>query len=176
MEAFDFSSLARRRYSCRKYLPRPIGRESLLALLEAARLAPSACNRQPWEFIVVDSDDEARRAVLSSYGGEWLASAPAFIVACGKHDEAWHRGSDGKDHTDVDVSIAVEHICLAAATMGLGTCWICNFDVPTLRAGLSIPDNVEPVAVIPVGYPEDPSAVPAKKRKPLEEIVKWGKY
>ncbi len=177
MEKFDeFSSLVRSRHSCRQYSPRQVGRETLLAVLETARNAPSACNRQPWEFIVVDSDRELRQVIVDSYSRDWIASAPAFIVACGDHDLSWHRGSDGKDHADVDVSIAVEHVCLAAAAMGLGTCWVCNFDVPAVRAGLNLPGSIEPIALIPIGYPEETAAVPEKKRKPIEENVRWGKY
>ena len=97
-------------------------------------------------------------------------------MALGLHDEAWHRSFDGKDHTDVDVSIAVEHLCLGAASLGLGTCWVCNFDPAIVREGLNLPDNVEPIAIIPMGYPDSDGTVPEKKRKPLDEIVKWGKY
>lgn len=97
-------------------------------------------------------------------------------MALGTHDEAWHRGFDGKDHTDVDVAIAVEHLCLAATSVGLGTCWVCNFDLAIVKDGLQLPDNVEPIAIIPIGYPVDGETVPEKKRKALDDIVKWGKF
>lgn len=162
------------RYSCRAYTPEPVSREMLLAVLDSARLAPSACNKQPWVFVVADTQ-ETRKIVVDAYNREWVKDVQAFIIACGDHTQAWHR-ADGKDHTDVDVAIAVEHICLAATSLGLGTCWICNFDANALAKAFSLPENLEPIAIIPVGYPEPAATVPAKNRKPIDEIVKWGKY
>lgn len=164
--------LAEQRYSCRAYSDRKVERDTTLTVLDVARLAPSACNRQPWLFLVAESE-EKREAILGSYDREWVRTAPSFIVACGLHDEAWHRGCDGKDHTDVDVSIAVEHLCLAATSLGLATCWICNFDPKTLSEAFELPEGVEPVAVISIGYPADGTEAPAKKRKALDEIVKF---
>ena len=163
------------RYSCRNYSSMPVSRQEIDQVLEMARLAPSACNRQPWVFVVVDTP-ELREAVVASYDRPWVRTAPAFIVACGNHDEAWHRAADQKDHTDVDVSIAVEHICLAASAIGLGTCWVCNFDVALLRQALNIPANLEPIAIIPIGYPEVVDVAPEKKRKSLDDITVWGKF
>lgn len=168
-------NLIKKRYSCRNFKEKPVSRDTISTIIDAARLAPSACNRQPWEFIVIDTDD-LRRTVIESYDRQWIRSAPAFIIACGLHDEAWHRDSDGKDHTDVDVSIAIEHICLAATALNLGTCWVCNFNTDTLRTGLNIPQNIEPIAIIPLGYPDTSAPLPEKKRKSLEDITKWGKY
>ncbi len=171
----QFYNLSEHRYSCRGYSDKPVTRDLLIAMLDAVRLAPSACNRQPWKFLVIDTP-ELRHAVQKSYDREWFNSAPVYIVALGLHDVAWHRPFDGKDHTDVDVSIAVEHLCLAATTLGLGTCWVCNFDSALLSEALDLPEGVEPVAIIPVGYPLDGAHAPEKNRKPLDEIVKWGKY
>lgn len=171
----QFYNLSEHRYSCRGYSDKPVTRDLLIAMLDAVRLAPSACNRQPWKFLVIDTP-ELRHAVQKSYDREWFNSAPVYIVALGLHDVAWHRPFDGKDHTDVDVSIAVEHLCLAATTLGLGTCWVCNFDSALLSEALDLPEGVEPVAIIPVGYPLDGTHAPEKNRKPLDEIVKWGKY
>lgn len=162
------------RYSCRSYDPRPVEREKLLTVLEAVRLAPSACNRQPWTFLVVD-DEAGLSAVVEAYNRDWIRSAPACIIAFGRHDEAWHRPSDGKDHTDIDVAIAIEHLCLASTAEGLGTCWVCNFDVDVIRKAFDVPVGLEPIAIIPIGYPAADSSVPAKVRKPLDEIVKWNK-
>lgn len=167
--------LARDRFSCRAYSDRPVERDTLLAVLDVARLAPSACNKQPWLFLVADSD-ELRKAVTDSYTRDWIKTAPEFIIACGIHSEAWHRGFDGKDHTDVDLSIAIEHICLAATSMELATCWVCNFDPAIITEAFNLPDGVEPIAIIPIGYPAEGTEIPAKKRKALSEIVKWGKF
>lgn len=171
----EFYHLAAERYSCRKYTNAPVSRELIMAVLDTVRLAPSACNKQPWKFLVLDTP-ELRDIVIRSYSRDWIKEAPVCIVALGLHDEAWHRSFDGKDHTDVDVSIAVEHLCLGAASLGLGTCWVCNFDPAIVREGLNLPDNVEPIAIIPMGYPNSDGTIPEKKRKPFDEIVKWGKY
>ena len=171
----QFYDLTCRRYSCRSFSNAPVSRDLIVALLDVARLAPSACNRQPWKFLVIDTP-ELLEVVKKCYPRDWMKDVPVCIVALGEHDEAWHRAADGKDHTDVDVSIAVEHICLAASAVGLGTCWVCNFDVNALKSALDIPETVEPIAIIPVGYPAGDASIPEKKRKSLDEIVKWGKY
>lgn len=103
-----------------------------------------------------------------------MKDVQTFIIACGIHPAAWHR-ADGKD-TDIDVAIAVEHICLAATSLGLGTCWICNFDAPALSSASNLPDDTEPIAIIPLGYPNPDTKVPAKNRKAIDEIVKWGNF
>lgn len=99
-----------------------------------------------------------------------MENVPCIIVACANHEESWHRKSDGKDHADVDVAIAVEHLCLAATEQGLGTCWVCNFDVPLCREVLCLSDSMEPVVMIPVGYAKE-QEVQTKKRKSLDEIL-----
>lgn len=163
--------LALDRFSCRSYSSDPIERDTLMAVLDVARLAPSACNRQPWQFIIASTDAQ-RQAILRAYPREWVATAPEFIVACGLHDEAWHRPHDGKDHTDIDVAIAVEHICLAATAVGLATCWICHFDPKVISEEFGLPEGVEPIAIIPIGYPAAGTVAPLKNRKKLDEIVK----
>ena len=171
----QFVNLVSSRHSCRKYKDTPVGHDLIRTVLDTARLAPSACNRQPWSFIVLEGE-QGREICSRAYDREWIRTAPAFIIVCGHHDEAWHRSFDGKDHTDVDVSIAVEHICLAATALDLGTCWVCNFDPAPIRKAFNIPDHLEPVAIIPIGYPAHPDAVPAKTRKSLDEIVRKGKF
>lgn len=165
------------RYSCRAY---DLGRDTLdpdliSAVIDAARLAPSACNRQPWLFMVVEGP-QARESIARAYDRDWIKTAPAYIIALGKPADAWHRPYDGKDHTDVDLAIATEHICLAAAALGLGTCWVCNFDPKVLRREFNIPAEYEPVAIIPIGYPAPGSPVTAKNRKRADEIIKWGSF
>lgn len=171
----DLLSLMNRRFSCRGYdTERVVGRDHIEAVLEAARVAPSACNRQPWKFLVANTD-EARNVVVESYNRDWIRTAPAFIIAIGDHGQAWHR-ADGKDHTDVDLSIAIEHICLAATALGLGTCWVCNFDAAIIRSGFNLPADLEPIAIIPIGYPATDCTVAAKNRKSADDIIVWGKF
>ena len=90
-------------------------------------------------------------------------------MACVDHNESWHRRVDNKDHADIDIAIAVEHLCLAATEQGLGTCWVCNFDASQCSEILELPGNLEPAVLIPIGYAED--EVTEKKRKSLNEIL-----
>lgn len=162
------------RYSSRKYQDKKIDRELLLEVLEAARIAPSACNYQPWHFIVID---DVELIAKLPYRGGWIKSAPAVIVACGDHSISWVR-SDKKDHMDVDVSIAIDHITLKATDSGLSTCWICAFDARKTEELLNLPDNIEAVALIPIGFPADSKSPDrhADDRKKIEEIVSFNEY
>ncbi len=168
-----FDDLVQNRYSCRAFSAKPVSRELIEAILNDIRLAPSACNRQPWKIIVVDSADETgRKAVADAYPRPWIASAPLYIIMCGLPAQAWVRPEDNHNHVDVDVAIATEHLCLAATANGLGTCWVCNFNPDALSAGLNLPPEMVPVAIIPVGYPVS-DAIPSKIRKSLDDIVIW---
>ena len=158
------------RYSVRSYKKDVSVEDSKLKyILECARLAPSAVNFQPWKFLVLKSD-EAREKVYPFYDRPWFREAPVVVICCADHVQSWKRRSDEKDHADIDVAIATEHLCLAAAEQGLGTCWVCNFDAEGTRRAFNLPEHIEPVALVPLGYPADDNA-PAKTRKPLEEIV-----
>ncbi|MFQ6097077.1 MAG: nitroreductase family protein [Armatimonadota bacterium] len=156
------------RRSVRAYKSQPVEEDKLLRILEAARLAPSAANRQPWVFYVVR--DEAKRAALKeAYGREWFYTAPVIVVACARPAIGWVR-MDGKAYLEVDVAIAMQHLILAATAEGLGTCWIGAFDPDAVRRVLELSDDVEPIAMTPVGYP-DVTPKPTQ-RKPLYELVK----
>ena len=118
-----FRDLAEARFSLRNYDSRPVEQEKIDCLLECVRLAPSAVNFQPCVFYVV-TDQVLLAQLQDCYNRDWFKTAPMCIVACGNHPQAWHRKLDGKDHTDIDVAIAVDHLTLAAVDMGLGSCWI----------------------------------------------------
>ena len=108
----NFLELVKRRYSCRSYKPTGVEQEKLDYVMECVRLAPSAVNRQPWRFrIVTNGDDKAK--LQQCYDRDWFKTAPMYIIASILHDEEWVR-SDGKHHGDIDIAIAVEHLCLAA--------------------------------------------------------------
>lgn len=167
-----FEKTVRERFSCRAYSPEIPADELIDAVLEDARLAPSACNRQPWRFIVISHGDAAgRKAVAEAYAREWIASAPTYIVVCGCPDEAWVRPFDGKNHLDIDLAIATEHICLSATAHGLGTCWVCHFDPDVLCRGLDLDSTLVPMAIVPIGFPAQGTVAPEKKRKSLTDIV-----
>ena len=167
----NFLDLVKKRYSVRSYEERQIENEKMEYIMECVRLAPSAVNFQPWHFYVV-TDSERHDALKSTYKREWIQSAPCIIVACANHEESWHRRSDNKDHADIDLAIAIEHLCLAAAEQGLGTCWVCNFDAALCHEVMAMPENVEPIALIPIGYTPD-AEVPEKKRKTIEDICTY---
>jgi nitroreductase len=169
----NFNTLAKQRFSSRKYLNKPVEEEKLIKVLEAGRIAPSAANKQPWIFYVI-RDDKNRSTIAGAYHRDWLKNAPVIIVACADHKKGWIR-SDGKDHCDIDLAIAIDHITLQATELGLATCWICNFQPARCKEILHLPDHIEPVAIIPLAYPED-KADPdrhSSARKPLGDIVRW---
>ena len=170
----EFNELVNARYSCRDYSEKAVSRELVMSILETARQSPSACNKQPWKFLVIE-ELQLKEILHRSYDREWFKSAPLYIVALGNNKEAWIRPSDSKSYMDVDVAIAVENICLSATSFGLGSCWVCNFNKEILVEGLDITEDWEPIAIIPIGCPND-SNQNKKLRKPIDEIVKWGKF
>lgn len=176
-EDTNILTICRRRSSVRDFADRNVEKEKLDYILEAARLAPSAVNFQPWTFIVIRQETN-RKKLQQCYNRDWFKTAPVYIVACGDRNESWVRQSDSKNHCDIDVAIAVEHLCLAATAQGIGTCWVCNFDTRLCRETLGLPEHVEPIAIIPVGYPnlQDTGTEVSKKRKAINEIVKWENY
>jgi len=167
----DFEKLVSTRYSVRKYSLKKVEDEKLEKVLEAARKAPSAVNFQPIKIYVIKSDQMLTN-IRECYHRDWLNTAPVIMVVVGLHDDAWKRSLDSKDHTDIDVAIAVDHITLQAADLGLGTCWVCNFDVDKCREVLKLKLNEEPIVIIPLGYPES-DEIPVRKRKALDELVVW---
>ena len=164
----DFLELVKRRYSCRDYQPTSIEKEKLDYIIECVRFAPSAVNKQPWAFRII-SNKEEKEKLRQCYDREWFATAPTYIMASILHDEEWVR-ADGKHHGNIDIAIAVEHLCLAAAEQGLGTCWVCNFDVEKCTQLFRIPSNEEVAVLIPIGYAADEAK--EKKRKSTTDILR----
>jgi nitroreductase len=165
----DFAELIRKRYSVRAYRPDPLEDEKLQQVLEAARLAPTAANRQPFQLRVIPT--AGREAELQRiYNRSWFVQAPLVLCACAIPAEGWVR-VDGKPYVDVDVTIAMDHLILAATDLGLGTCWIAAFDPAAAREVLELPDGVEPIVFTPLGYPADEPG--KKQRKPLAELVQY---
>lgn len=164
-----FLDLVKSRYSVRSYQQRSVEQTKIDYVMECVRLAPSAVNLQPWRFYVLTKTEDCEK-IRRCYHREWFSEAPMYIIACSNHEESWkRRRSEPKDHADIDISIAVEHLCLAAAEQGLGTCWVCNFDVELCRELFGITEPLEPVALIPVGYPTNTEAS-EKSRKSMDEV------
>jgi len=166
----QFTDLIQCRYSVRAYRSDPVGDEQLQAVLETARLAPTAANRQAFRLVLIHTSGR-QEELAQIYHREWFSHAPLVICVCSIPAEAWRRASDQKSYADVDAAIVMDHITLAAADQGLGTCWIANFNPVAAREVLGLPDEVEPVVFTPLGYPAD--SLRPKERKPLENIIRW---
>ena len=163
----DFLELVRARYAVRSYLPRPVAQETLDRILEAVRLAPSGSNRQPWRFVVVRSPDVRQQLAEACAGQHFIAEAPVVIAGVGLMPERIMSCDVPGD--PVDVAIALEHLALAAAAEGLGTCWIGAFDQNQVRRVLDVPATAKVIGVMTLGYAA--SSPRPKTRKPLEEII-----
>jgi len=164
----DFFETIAARHSVRGYRSEPVPEELLEKVLEAARRAPTAANRQPFRLVVIRT--EGREEELARvYGRPWFTQAPLVIAVVAVPGEAWRR-MDDKPYDEVDATIAMDHLILAAASLGLGTCWIAAFDPAAAREVLGLPDDVEPVAFTPLGWPDKAPA--STDRRPLDELVK----
>lgn len=168
----NFHDLISSRQSIRSFKAKVPGQDVLEQIMEAARVAPSAVNFQPWEFIVVSSEQMIEK-VHRCYHRDWFKTAPVCVIALGNHKVAWKRAADAKDHTDVDLAIAIDHLILQATELGLGSCWVCNFDTDKVVELLDLPAYLEPIALIPLGYPKADLKPQEKERKELKEIVRW---
>ncbi len=160
----EFKKVIEKRRSIRKYKKTPIPRETILEILEAARIAPSAAHRQPWHFIVVEDKNKIEKLAKQA----WAADAPVMIVGLADQEASpgWCLN---------DLGIAFEHLVLAATNLGLGTCWMGQSNREELvRDLLDIPDKYKVVALTPLGQPDETPS--PKERKSLKDIVSWEKY
>jgi nitroreductase len=172
MDAFE---AVQKRHSIRAYEPTPIPEEKLRKVLEAARLAPSAGNIQPWHFVVVK--DRGRRETLAKGGryARFLAESPIVIVGCGdqKASPNWYK---------VDVAIAMQNMVLTATGEGLGTCWVASFSEDRVKSLLKIPEHVRVVALMALGYQREKLDIGAKvlhlirRKKTPEQIISFDEY
>jgi len=168
----DFQELISKRYSVRAYKSDPVPDDKLQKVLEAARLAPTAHNYQPFQLIVLHTAGRAEE-LKRIYERDWLSQAPVIVVVCAVYEGAWLR-MDNKNYAEVDATIAMDHLILAATELGLGTCWIAAFDPGAARRVLGLPKDVEPIALTPLGYPA--SQPGEKKRKALCELVRYERW
>jgi nitroreductase len=150
-----------------------VPKEILEKILEAGRLAPSACNCQPWKFIVISTSAMLEK-VKACYNRDWFTDAPHVLVALGLRDQAWNRVYDGYNSVETDVAIAMTHIILAAENEGVGACWIAAYNPIILREALKLDESQSLFGITPLGYPK-PGYLKAgiKKRKPLTQIVEF---
>ena len=171
-----------RRMSCRAYQPAAVPQAHLMQILEAARLAPSACNQQPWRFAVVRDHNLRRRIVEEGFlpviKMTWAIDAPVHVVIGMERSFVTHRiaaSVSGVNYPWVDIGIAGEHLVLAATELGLGTCWIGWIRPRVVAKVVGWPASIKPVVVITVGYASDGDAriPPSTRRKSLAELVQW---
>jgi nitroreductase len=170
----NFEELIRSRYSCRHYSPDPVEEDQLNKVLEAARLAPTAANRQPFRIILINTDQN-KDQLQKIYHRDWFVHPSLILCVCSVPEEGWWRKKyDNQSYAIVDAAIVMDHITLQAADLGLGTCWIGDFNPDAARNFLQLPDEVDPIAFTPLGYPLDEGK--EKNRKPLENLVRRGTW
>ena len=170
----EFTELIRYRESVRDYDPsKKVPKEIVDRILEAGRIAPSASNLQPWEFLVVSSSEMLKK-IHPSYPRSWFINAPLVLIVKGKKDDAWVRRYDGYNSIETDLTIAMDHMILAAANEGLGTCWIAAFNPGILYEALGLKKDEVVFAITPIGYPSDNyQHSGSKSRKRIDEIVRF---
>lgn len=172
----DFYEVIRTRRSVRSFKKNPISEEVVNRILEAARVAPSGSNRQPWKFILVKDETLKQKMVSACNNQKFVADAPLIVVACGQRLPINRGGYMGEMSTLLDVSIAFTHLILAARAEGLGTCWIGAFNNKEIKKLLKVPDEYQVVAATPLGYPSEDVFTEPRNRKSLDEIVSMNRF
>jgi nitroreductase len=170
----EYTDLIHSRESIRNYDPnRPVPKEIMEKILDAGRLAPSACNIQPWKFLVISSSGMLEKVRLC-YNRQWFKDAPHILVILGLKNQAWKRSYDGYNLIETDVAIAMTHIILAAENEGVGTCWIAAYDPEVLKNALNTEEDQMIFGITPLGYPRPGfKKASLKNRKPLSDIVEF---
>ncbi len=166
----DFLELAKKRYSARKYDGKKVEEDKLEKILEAARIAPSGSNKQPVKLLVL-KDAEGLEKVSKAAR---IYGAPLVIVACGDHNIAGVISFNNKSVVDIDTSIATDHMMMEATSLGLDSVWICSFDPAVITSEFDLPDNIEPINVLAIGYAVGEPASPNrhdKTRKSLDDLL-----
>jgi nitroreductase len=175
MVTMEFLELAKKRYAVRKYQDKKVEEVKLNKILEAARVAPTAANRQPQRLIVVQQEEGLNKLKKAAN----IYGAPLAIIVCGDKEAVWVRQLDGKAAKDIDASIVTDHMMLEAADLGLGSLWVCAFNPDIIRKEFNLPESIEPVNILAIGYAEGEAASPDRHnetRKPLEHIVRYESF
>jgi len=170
----DVMEAIRCRRSVRRYSDRPIPEDVLNEMREALRLAPSACNNQPWRFVFVTEASLRKDLAEACNGQAFVGEAPVVVAGVGLPDRAYGRMGGSRSSVEVDVAIALDHLTLAAAARGLGTCWIGAFDEAAVGRLLGAPRPARVVALTPLGYPASPDLIRPEappRREPAEVVI-----
>lgn len=168
----NFLDLAKKRFSVRSYSTEPVSQEELNLILEAAQVAPTACNNQPFHILAVQSKEVLAKISKSTN----FYNAPLVLIILGDNSQAWTREYDNYKATDIDASIATDHMMLQATALGLGSLWICYFDPEILRNELNIPSNLRPINILAIGHNSGNIQAPDRhstKRKQINELVSY---
>lgn len=168
----DFLTIAKTRYSVRNYTDRTIEKEKIDKILEAAHTAPTAANLQPVRLLVVQEPENLNKIGKAAN----IYQAPLAIIVCSDHSKAWKRPFDGKQTTDIDASILTDHMMLEATDLGLGSVWICYFKPDVIKKEFNLPEGLEPVNILAIGYTDEAPANPdrhTKDRISINELVRF---
>ena len=160
----SFIEIAKKRYSVRKYSDRAVESEKLEKIIEAAHVEPTAANLQPVKLIIVQSEEGLNK--LGKAANTY--DAPIAIIVCADHSKAWTRPFDGKKTTDIDATILTDHMMHEATELGLGTCWVCYFKADIISKEFRLPDNLEPINILAIGYADE---VPADSNRHVKERI-----
>ena len=170
----NFLDNAKKRYSVRSYKSQKVEQEKLDLILEAARVAPTAANLQPVRLIVVQEKEGLAKIEKAAN----IYNAPLAVIVCADHSTAWTRPFDKKQTGDIDASILTDHMMLQASELGLGTVWVCYFKPDILSQEFNLPENLDPVNILVIGYADEEPADPdrhGKTRIPLDTLVAYEK-
>lgn len=169
----DFLKLATDRYSVRKFTDKPLEKELVEKILEAAKVAPTGCNYQPQRILVINSEEALTKLKECT---RCHFDAPCAMLICYNKDESWVRPYDKELSAPVDAGIVTTHMMLAAQNIGIGTCWVMHFNPIAMKEEFNIPDNVEPLALLVMGYPDaEPLDMHYKKRS-MDEVVFYDSF
>lgn len=169
-----FLEIAKKRYTVRSYNDRKVEKGKIEKLVEAAHVAPTAANLQPVHLLVVQTEEGLKK--ISKAGN--IYGAPLAIIVCADHDQAWVRPFDNKNTCDIDASILTDHMMIEATELGLGTAWICYFKADVIAKEFNLPENLEPVNILAVGYTDEEGADPERHiclRKEINKLVSFEK-
>lgn len=171
----DFLELAKERYSVRVFSDKKVEAEKIDLILEAGRLAPTACNNQPQRILVLDSEESLNKLKSCT---PYHFNAPLAIIICYDNTVSWKRRYDSKDSGDIDASIITSHMMLEITNLGLGSTWVGHFDPAAIKETFELPDNIIPVAILPIGYPgaESTPNMNHNKRLSKEETIFYNSF
>lgn len=170
----SFLKLAKKRCSVRNYTEQKVEREKLEKILQAAHVAPTAANLQPIRLIVVQSDEGLAKIGKAAN----IYHAPLAVIVCSSHSKAWTRPFDNKQTVDIDASILTDHMMLEATELGLGSVWICYFKADIIKTEFELPDDLEPINILAIGYANEEPADPERhstQRIPIGELIHYEK-